>query len=87
MMRLALGAWQRDGDTIVRTFNRTNFDGSIAFVNAVASIANTLDHHPEIDIAWNEVTVRTWSHDADGITQRDFALADAIDALAERDRR
>jgi 4a-hydroxytetrahydrobiopterin dehydratase len=81
MARLALGAWQRDGDTIVRVFDCKNFDGSIAFVNAVAAIAKAQDHHPDIDISWNEVTVRTWSHDAGGITERDFTLAKAIDAL------
>jgi 4a-hydroxytetrahydrobiopterin dehydratase len=81
MARLALTAWHRDAQTIVRTFDCGSFDGSIAFVNAVAAAANALDHHPDIDLSWDEVTIRVWSHDAGGITNRDFALAAKIDAL------
>jgi 4a-hydroxytetrahydrobiopterin dehydratase len=78
----ALPGWVRAGEEIVRTFDRGNFNGSIAFVNAIATAANAADHHPDIAIAWNEVTVRLSSHDAHGLTERDFALAGAIDALA-----
>jgi 4a-hydroxytetrahydrobiopterin dehydratase len=78
----ALPGWVRAGEEIVRTFDRGNFNGSIAFVNAIATAANNADHHPDIAIAWNKVTVRLSSHDAHGLTERDFALARAIDALA-----
>ena len=77
----ALPGWVREGDEIVRTFDRGNFNGSIAFVNAIAAAANAADHHPDIAIAWNEVTVRLSSHDAHGLTERDFALARAIEGL------
>jgi 4a-hydroxytetrahydrobiopterin dehydratase len=77
-----LPGWAREGEEIVRTFDRGNFNGSIAFVNAIATAANAADHHPDIAIAWNDVTVRLSSHDAHGLTARDFALARAIDALA-----
>ncbi len=73
--------WTNDGKALVRVFDRTNFDGAIAFVNAVAAVANRLDHHPDIALSWNEVTIRTWSHDVDAITERDVRLAEAIDAL------
>jgi 4a-hydroxytetrahydrobiopterin dehydratase len=78
----ALPGWARAGEEIVRTFDRGNFNGSIAFVNAIATAANAADHHPDIAISWNDVTVRLSSHDAHGLTERDFALARAIDALA-----
>lgn len=78
----ALPDWAREGAEIVRTFDRGNFNGSIAFVNAIATAANAADHHPDIAISWNDVTVRLSSHDAHGLTERDFALARAIDALA-----
>lgn len=78
----ALPHWRRDGREIVRTFDRGNFNGSIAFVNAIANAANAADHHPDMAIAWNEVTVRLSSHDAHGLTSRDFALARVIDSLA-----
>jgi 4a-hydroxytetrahydrobiopterin dehydratase len=73
--------WSYDGEAIERTFDRGDFDGSMAFVNAVAAAANHLDHHPDIALSWNAVTIRTSSHDVKGISPRDFALIDAIDNL------
>jgi 4a-hydroxytetrahydrobiopterin dehydratase len=77
----ALPGWAREGEEIVRTFDRGNFNGSIAFVNAIAAAANAADHHPDIAISWNSVTLRLSSHDAKGLTDRDFALAQTIDGL------
>ncbi|GAC1415495.1 MAG: 4a-hydroxytetrahydrobiopterin dehydratase [Candidatus Velthaea sp.] len=76
-----LPEWKRQGTAMSRTFDRRDFKGSIAFVNAVASAANAADHHPDITISWNHVTVTTWSHDAGGLTDRDFNLAATLDAL------
>jgi len=73
--------WTYDGAVITRTFDRGDFNGSIAFVNAVAAAANRLDHHPDIALAWSEVTISTSSHDVKGISPRDLALIDAIDAI------
>ena len=78
----ALPAWRREGNAIVRTYDRRTFDGSIAFVNAIAAAANAADHHPDLAISWNSVTVRLSSHDAGGITERDLRLAAQIDGLA-----
>jgi 4a-hydroxytetrahydrobiopterin dehydratase len=77
-----LPGWRRERDEIVRTFDRGNFNGSIAFVNAIAAAANAADHHPDLAISWNDVTVRLSSHDANGLTERDFALARTVDRLA-----
>ena len=77
-----LPGWKRDGAEIVRTYDRGNFNGSIAFVDAIATAANAADHHPDLAISWNNVTVRLSSHDAHGITPRDFALARVIESLA-----
>jgi 4a-hydroxytetrahydrobiopterin dehydratase len=73
--------WTNDGTALVKVFDRKDFDGSIAFVNAVAKVANAHNHHPDVAISWNEVTIRTWSHDVNAITGRDVKLAKAIDAL------
>jgi 4a-hydroxytetrahydrobiopterin dehydratase len=73
--------WTSDGAALERVFDRKDFDGSIAFVNRVAAVANRLNHHPDIYVSWNEVTIRTWSHDVDAVTDRDVALAKEIDAL------
>jgi 4a-hydroxytetrahydrobiopterin dehydratase len=74
--------WHHRGNALEKHFDRGNFDGSIAFVNAVASVANAQDHHPDITISWNAVTLTLCSHDAGGITDRDFSLATAIERLA-----
>ena len=74
--------WHHRGNAIERQFDCENFDGSMRFVNAVAEAANAADHHPDITICWNRVTLTLSSHDADGITERDFKLAAKINALA-----
>ncbi|MGB8267232.1 MAG: 4a-hydroxytetrahydrobiopterin dehydratase [Candidatus Velthaea sp.] len=76
-----LSNWKRDGDELVRTVQLADFDEAISFVDAVAATASGLNHHPSIAIDWNKVTLRLSSHDAGGITERDFTLARAIDAL------
>ncbi len=75
--------WSFDGSALLRTFDCRTFDGSIRFVNRVAALANELDHHPDLALSWNEVVIRSWSHDIAGISARDFALVAAIDAIAE----
>jgi 4a-hydroxytetrahydrobiopterin dehydratase len=77
----ALPGWHHRGNALEKHFDRGDFDGSIAFVNAVANIANGQNHHPDITISWSTVTLTLCSHDAGGITERDFALAAAVDAL------
>jgi len=74
--------WTRDGDAIVHTIQLADFDEAMAFANTVAKTASELNHHPTITIDWNEVTLRSSSHDVGGLTERDFALARAIDGLA-----
>jgi len=74
--------WERDGDALVRTIRLADFGGALAFVNEVGRLAEERNHHPDIDIRWNTVTLRLSSHDAGGITDRDTDLAAAIDALA-----
>jgi len=76
-----LPGWHHRGNAIEKHFDRGNFDGSIRFVNAVAEAANAQDHHPDIAISWNDVTFTLSSHDAGGLTERDFALAEAIEGL------
>jgi 4a-hydroxytetrahydrobiopterin dehydratase len=73
--------WTRDEHELVRSFDRGDFNGAIAFVNAIAAAANAADHHPDLAISWGDVMVRLTSHDACGLTERDFALARTIDRL------
>ncbi|HXP94579.1 MAG TPA: 4a-hydroxytetrahydrobiopterin dehydratase [Candidatus Binatia bacterium] len=74
--------WHHRGNSLERTYDRGDFNGSVAFVNAIAEAANAMDHHPDIEISWNEVKLILCTHEAGGLTDRDFALAERIDRLA-----
>jgi 4a-hydroxytetrahydrobiopterin dehydratase len=74
--------WSLVGDTIQRTYTFPNFVASIAFVNAVAADAERVQHHPDMLIRYNRVTLTLSTHDSGGITTKDFALAASADALA-----
>jgi 4a-hydroxytetrahydrobiopterin dehydratase len=78
-----LAGWSRGEDWIEKRYEFKNFLRAMSFVNAVAYVAESIDHHPDIIIHYNEVTLRNWTHVAKGITLRDFALAEKIDALSE----
>ncbi len=73
--------WQKRDKTITRTFVFKDFPVAIKFVNAVAKLAEKAWHHPDIDIRWNKVTLVLTTHDAGGLTERDFALARKFDQL------
>ena len=73
--------WTREGDELVRTVTLKNFAGAMEFVNAVAGLAEAANHHPDIAISWNKVTLHLTTHDAGGLTQADLDLAARIDAL------
>ena len=74
--------WRRDGDELVKVATRSGFVGALALVNAVGALAEDANHHPDIDIRWNTVTLRLTTHDAGGLTTKDVELARAIDALS-----
>lgn len=72
--------WEREGGAIRRTFRFSGFRDAIAFVNAVAELAEAADHHPDILVhGYNKVTLTLTTHDAGGLTQRDFLLAAQIE--------
>jgi 4a-hydroxytetrahydrobiopterin dehydratase len=75
--------WKKTGSAIVRTFVFKDFPAAIRFVNAVARLAEKAWHHPDIDIRWNKVTLTLTTHDAGGLTQKDFALAAQFDRKAK----
>ena len=71
-----------DGVALVKSFRFADFSESFAFLTRVALHAEKVDHHPEFTSVWNRVDFRLTSHDKGGVTERDVALADAIDRLA-----
>lgn len=70
--------WKKRGATLTRTFVFKDFPAAIKFVNVIAKLAEQAGHHPDIDIRWNKVTLTLTTHDAGGLTERDFALAKKI---------
>jgi 4a-hydroxytetrahydrobiopterin dehydratase len=84
---LALAAvpeWEKSGGVISRTFQFKDFPAAVKFVDAVAQLAEEEWHHPDMDIRWNKVTLALTTHDAGGLTEKDFALAKKFDALSRR---
>lgn len=74
--------WRVKDGRLVLTVERTDFKEAMAFVNAVADLAEQRNHHPDIAVHWNQVTLTQWSHSAGGITQADVDLAREIAAIA-----
>ena len=75
----AVPRWQEQGNEIVRTFEFRDFEAALAFVNKVGELAENAGHHPDIDIRWNKVKLALTTHDAGGLTSKDFDLAAEID--------
>ena len=73
--------WQLEGGQLSKVVRRRDFAGALALVNAIGVVAEAADHHPDIDIRWNTVTLHLSTHSAGGITQKDLDLAAAIDRL------
>ncbi|NJL20215.1 MAG: 4a-hydroxytetrahydrobiopterin dehydratase [Leptolyngbyaceae cyanobacterium SM1_3_5] len=80
-----LPGWTTDGQRISCTYEFENFVESIAFVDRLVAPAEAAGHHPDLAIAYNKVTVSLTTHDAGGLTEQDFALAQQIDRLADEE--
>jgi 4a-hydroxytetrahydrobiopterin dehydratase len=72
--------WEITAGELVRTYRFEDFRASLRFVNQVADLAEAAGHHPDIDIRYNKVRLALVTHDADGLTGKDFDLA----ALADK---
>jgi 4a-hydroxytetrahydrobiopterin dehydratase len=72
---MTIDGWSEVDDALERTFELPDFVAALAFVNRVGELAESEDHHPDISISYNRVTLRWWTHTAGGITDRDRALA------------
>ena len=89
LMAMALPAlqpppgWHRTSDRLECTYELANFVESVVFVAQLIAPAETLGHHPDVTIAYNRVSLSLTTHDADGLTDLDFQLAEEIDAIAQ----
>ena len=79
-----LPEWSAVSETIQRTYQFASFVEAMGFVNKVAEAAEADQHHPDILIRYNKVTLTLSTHDAGGITKKDFALAKKIDGMAPK---
>jgi 4a-hydroxytetrahydrobiopterin dehydratase len=77
----SLDGWSRDGDAISKEFKLGDFAGSVQFVNTITPVAEGMNHHPDLAISWDTVTVSLSTHPEGGLTRNDFELAARIDAL------
>jgi 4a-hydroxytetrahydrobiopterin dehydratase len=78
---VALTGWERQDDSIVRVAKLADFKAAMLYVGAIAYLAEAANHHPDIAISWNKVTLTLSTHSAGGLTSKDFALAEQISAL------
>ena len=74
--------WQEQDEALVREFELPTFPAAIAFVDRLAELAESENHHPDIDIRYRRVTVRWTTHSAGGITAKDREMAEQTSALA-----
>jgi 4a-hydroxytetrahydrobiopterin dehydratase len=77
-----LAGWTRTGNSIVHVETRDDFSAAMRYVGAVADLAEADNHHPDILIQWNKVTLTLSTHSAGGLTAKDFALAGRISSLS-----
>lgn len=76
-----LKGWQLAGKEITKTYDLKDFVHAMGLVQSVALLAEKANHHPDIDIRWNKMTLTLSTHSAGGLTEKDFALAKSIDGL------
>ena len=76
-----LDGWSYDDEALVKTFRFNDFVHAVDFVERLAQVAEDRQHHPDIDIRYNKVTLRLVTHSAGGVTGNDVGLAGAVERL------
>jgi 4a-hydroxytetrahydrobiopterin dehydratase len=77
----SMPGWRREGEAISKDFECGDFTGSVRFVESLLAPAEEMNHHPDLEISWDRVTVTISTHSEGGLTAADFELAGRIDAL------
>jgi len=80
----ALTGWSFKDNAIAETFKHESFAEAIVFVNAVAHLAELMNHHPDVDIRYSTIHVATTTHDQGGVTEKDVALARSIEEIRRK---
>lgn len=76
-----LPGWEIKEGKLTKAFTFDGFMGAVGFVNRVAPVAESEGHHPDLQVSWGRVVVELTTHDAGGLTDKDFKLASLIDKL------
>ncbi|MBC7430258.1 MAG: 4a-hydroxytetrahydrobiopterin dehydratase [Bacteriovorax sp.] len=74
-------SYQTETKSLVKAFNFKSYSKNISFVNAVAWIANKMNHHPDLEVTFNKCVVKITTHDEGGLSEKDFELAMNIEKL------
>jgi 4a-hydroxytetrahydrobiopterin dehydratase len=77
-----LEGWEREGDALRKDFKRKDFVDAVEFVRSVVPVAEEMNHHPDVSISWNKVTLSLSTHSEGGITENDFELASRLDRMS-----
>jgi 4a-hydroxytetrahydrobiopterin dehydratase len=77
-----LPGWRREGHALVRVYDTDTWGATLMLVNAIAYLAEAMDHHPELHVTLRRLTVTLTTHSSGGITEKDFALAHRIEGMA-----
>jgi 4a-hydroxytetrahydrobiopterin dehydratase len=77
----SLKGWALVGKEIRKTYEHADFVRAMGFVSSVALLAEKANHHPDIDVRWNKVTLTLSTHSEGGLTEKDFGLAEKIEKL------
>lgn len=77
----SVAGWEIKQGKLTKAFTFDDFMGAIGFVNRIAPVAESEGHHPDLQVGWGRVVVELTSHDAGGLSAKDFKLASLIDKL------
>ncbi|MFN3891126.1 MAG: 4a-hydroxytetrahydrobiopterin dehydratase [Beijerinckiaceae bacterium] len=77
-----LPRWRFEGNALRRLYRVNGFRSALIVANTIGHLAEAAWHHPDLMISWGKVEVALWSHDAGGVSERDFALAQRIEDVA-----
>ena len=82
MSEAHLPDWKSQDGFLIKNFKFEDFDKAFAFADKIRELANELEHHPDLEIGWGKVVVKTTTHDAGGkVTEKDYQLAEKIDSI------
>ncbi len=79
-----LKTWAAEDDKLKKRFAFPNFAEALSFINSVGAIAEERDHHPDIHFGWGYAEFSITTHDAGGLTENDFVLAQKIDEISQQ---